>query len=169
MDRVHTLFAIWIIANLVFQNSSNVEGRYHYHRKPKSSHRGSSGSKSPVSSPDPQDPSSPTSPPSVPSDPYPNDPGNSSANCVFDVRSYGAVGDGSNDDTEAFRQAWKEACAVESAVILAPEEYSFIITSTIFSGPCKPGLVFQVSNEIPCSLAHFSKLLLIFLWFIQST
>ncbi|KAK9992005.1 hypothetical protein SO802_026990 [Lithocarpus litseifolius] len=146
MDLVHTLLAIWIIASLVFQNSSNVEGRYHYHRKPKTSHRGSSGSKSPVSSPDPQDPSSPTSPPSVPSDPYPNDPGNSSTNCVFDVRSYGAVGDGSNDDTEAFRQAWKEACAVESAVILAPEDYSFIITSTIFSGPCKPGLVFQVDG-----------------------
>ncbi|XP_050239664.1 polygalacturonase At1g48100 [Quercus robur] len=146
MDLAHTLLAIWIIASLVFQNSSNVEGRYHYHRKPKSSNRGSSGSKPPVSSPDPQVPSSPTSPPSVPSDPYPNDPGNSSANCVFDVRSYGAVGDGSNDDTEAFRQAWKEACAVESAVILAPEDHSFIITSTIFSGPCKPGLVFQVDG-----------------------
>lgn len=146
MDLVHTLLAIWIIASLVFQNSSNVEGRYHYHRKPKSSNRGSSGSKPPVSSPDPQVPSSPTSPPSVPSDPYPNDPGNSSANCVFDVRSYGAVGDGSNDDTEAFRQAWKEACAVESAVILAPEDHSFKITSTIFSGPCKPGLVFQVDG-----------------------
>lgn len=159
MDLVHTLLAIWIIASLVFQNSSNVEGRYHYHKKPKSSNRGSSGSKPPVSSPDPQVPSSPTSPPSVPADPYPNDPGNSSKNCVFDVRSYGAVGDGSNDDTEAFRQAWKEACAVESAVILAPEGYSFIITSTIFSGPCKPGLVFQVSNETPCSLAHFSILL----------
>ncbi|KAM4116659.1 hypothetical protein ACB094_02G067700 [Castanea mollissima] len=147
MDLVHTLLAIWIIASLVFQNSSNVEGRYHYHR-PKSSNRGSSGSKSPVSSPDPQDPSSPTSPPSVPSDPYPNDPRNSSKNCVFDVRSYGAVGDGSNDDTEAFRQAWKEACAVESAVILAPEDHSFIITSTIFSGPCKPGLVFQVDGVL---------------------
>lgn len=146
MDLVHTLLAIWIIASLVFQNSSNVEGRYHYHKKPKSSNRGSSGSKPPVSSPDPQVPSSPTSPPSVPSDPYPNDPGNSSANCVFDVRSYGAVGDGSNDDTEAFRRAWKEACAVESAVILAPEDHSFIITSTIFSGPCKPGLVFQVDG-----------------------
>lgn len=146
MDLVHTLLAIWIIASLVFQNSSNVEGRYHYHKKPKGSNRGSSGSKPPVSSPDPQVPSSPTSPPSVPSDPYPNDPGNSSTNCVFNVRSYGAVGDGSNDDTEAFRQAWKEACAVESAVILAPEDYSFIITSTIFSGPCKPGLVFQVDG-----------------------
>nr|XP_023921320.1 polygalacturonase At1g48100 [Quercus suber]POE99248.1 polygalacturonase [Quercus suber] len=146
MDLVHTLLAIWIIASLVYQNSSNVEGRYHYHKKPKGSNRGSSGSKPPVSSPDPQVPSSPTSPPSVPSEPYPNDPGNSSTNCVFNVRSYGAVGDGSNDDTEAFRQAWKEACAVESAVILAPEDYSFIITSTIFSGPCKPGLVFQVDG-----------------------
>ncbi|KAJ1388277.1 Pectin lyase fold/virulence factor [Sesbania bispinosa] len=58
------------------------------------------------------------------------------------------VGDGSADDTAAFREAWKAACAVESGVILAPENYSFKITSTIFSGPCKPGLVFQVDGTL---------------------
>ncbi|GMY27997.1 polygalacturonase At1g48100 [Fagus crenata] len=149
MDIVHTLLAIWITASLLFQNSSNVEGRYHNHKKQKGSHKGSPGSKSPVSPPSPHDPSSPTSPPpSVPSDPYPTDPGNCSTDCIFDVTSYGAVGDGSADDTAAFRAAWKEACAVESAVVLAPADKSFIITSTIFTGPCKPGLVFQVDGVI---------------------
>jgi len=56
------------------------------------------------------------------------------------------VGDGSCDDTAAFQDAWKAACAVESGVVLAPEGGVFKITSTIFSGPCKPGLVFQVSQ-----------------------
>lgn len=68
-----------------------------------------------------------------------------STDCIFDVRDYGAVGDGSADDTAAFRAAWKAACAVEAGVVLAPSDYVFKITSTIFSGPCKPGLVFQVS------------------------
>ncbi|XP_010551104.1 PREDICTED: polygalacturonase At1g48100 [Tarenaya hassleriana] len=99
-------------------------------------------------------------PPSVPSDPYPyptpgTDPApapdpvpGDSEPCVFDVTSYGAVGDGSCDDTAAFRAAWKAACGVESGVVLAPEGGVFKITSTIFSGPCKPGLVFQVDGVV---------------------
>lgn len=137
MDLTRMLLVIWITVSLFFQNSSNVEGRYHHHKKQKTK-----------SSPPPhesQDPSSPANPPSVPSDPYPNDPGNSSTDGVFDVKSFGAVGDGCTDDTAAFTAAWKAACAVESGVVLAPADYCFMITSTIFSGPCKPGLVFQVS------------------------
>ena len=124
-----------------------MEGRYHYHKGQK---------KSP--SPAPEEPSSPSpSPPSispgVPSDPYPSDPGDSPSNCIFDVRSFGAVGDGSADDTQSFVAAWKAACAVESGVVLVPENYCFKITSTIFTGPCKPGLVFQVRTlvEFPSS------------------
>lgn len=72
----------------------------------------------------------------------------SSDSCIFDVRSFGAVGDGSTDDTEAFRSAWKAACAVESATLLVPADGVFMLTSTIFSGPCQPGLVFQVEGVI---------------------
>ncbi|XP_062108871.1 polygalacturonase At1g48100 [Humulus lupulus] len=127
-----------------------------------------SQSQSPVSNDDPTVPSDP-SPPTpgtsitpVPSDPYPNDPApepapapapadgddTTSTGCTFDVMSYGAVGDGEADDTAAFREAWKAACAVESGVVLAPANYCFKITSTIFSGPCSPGLVFQVDGVL---------------------
>lgn len=140
------LILICITVTLLLQISSNVEGRYHYHKKQKD--KSSPVSPSPVSdpAPPPEKPitSSPSNPPSVPSEPYPNDPPNST-DCIFDVRDFGAVGDGCADDTAAFREAWKAACAVESGVVLAPADYSFKITSTIFSGPCKPGLVFQVS------------------------
>ncbi|XP_050215455.1 polygalacturonase At1g48100 [Mercurialis annua] len=136
------LISIAVIFLLVLQNSVHVQGRYHYHKpKPKSS---KDTSPSPV-----QQPSVPAMPnPTVPSDPYPNDPGSNSStsDCIFDVTSYGAVGDGSTDDTDAFVAAWKAACAVESAVVLAPSGYSFMITSTIFSGPCQPGLVFQIDG-----------------------
>lgn len=134
---------VWISVFLFSHHQSNVEGRSHFHKKQnnKSSSKGSPAPQPPDYSP-PQDPSPP---PPVPSDP--NDGGNSSSDpCIFDVTTFGAVGDGSSDDTAAFRSAWKEACAVENGVLLAPSGYDFTITSTIFSGPCKPGLVFQVRH-----------------------
>lgn len=68
--------------------------------------------------------------------------------CVFDVREFGAVGDGYADDTLPFRAAWGAACAAESGVLLVPSDGVFMITSTIFSGPCQPGLLFQVDGVL---------------------
>ncbi|KAJ0979990.1 hypothetical protein J5N97_015464 [Dioscorea zingiberensis] len=67
---------------------------------------------------------------------------------VFNVRSFGAVGDGVSDDTEAFKTAWDSACEAGPAVILAPKGYSFMIQSTIFTGPCQSSIVFQVEGVI---------------------
>ncbi|KAJ8767364.1 hypothetical protein K2173_017408 [Erythroxylum novogranatense] len=147
MEIVRWSLLVLIAATLFLQNSSNVEGRYHFHKR-KNKTKGSPVSAPPANSPVPEDPNPPTpyDPPTIPSDPYPNDPGNASSARTFDVTSYGAVGDGSNDDTAAFREAWKAACAVESAILLAPSGYTYMITSTIFSGPCKPRLVFQVDG-----------------------
>lgn len=63
---------------------------------------------------------------------------------VFSVLSFGAVGDGVTDDTQAFKLAWDTACQSESATLLVPDSYSFMVQSTIFTGPCKSSLVFQV-------------------------
>lgn len=63
---------------------------------------------------------------------------------VFSVLSFGAVGDGVTDDTKAFKLAWDTACQSKSATLLVPDGYSFMIQSTIFTGPCKSSLVFQV-------------------------
>ncbi|KAK4775847.1 hypothetical protein SAY87_023808 [Trapa incisa] len=150
MEPIKCLTLIWAIASL-FSTSNMVEGRYHYHKKPKKGdHGGDPGIPAPLPPPPPpaQVPSPPAlSPPSVPSVPSP-DPGGSGTDCIFDVTSYGAVGDGATDDTAAFREAWNAACAVESGTILAPSGYSFMITSTIFSGPCKPGLTFKVDGVL---------------------
>lgn len=136
---------------LIYQNLGNVEGRTHFHKQKKKG--------SPVEAPTSQEAVSPSPvyPPPVPSDP--SGPGdNSSSGCVFDVTSYGAVGDGSTDDTPAFRTAWKAACAVESAVLLVPSGYVFTITSTIFSGPCNRGLVFQVRTAAKFPHQYSSRL-----------
>ncbi|XP_030539933.2 LOW QUALITY PROTEIN: polygalacturonase At1g48100-like [Rhodamnia argentea] len=152
MKMVRDVVLVSIVLGLFLQNASNVEGRYHYHKgQKKNPDEGSSSTTSPAPPPEAQDPA-PSSPayspaPTVPSDPAP-DPSNSSSGCVYDVTALGAVGDGSADDTPAFTAAWKAACAVESGVVLAPSGYNFTITSTIFSGPCKPGLVFQVDGVL---------------------
>ncbi|XP_061370479.1 polygalacturonase At1g48100-like [Gastrolobium bilobum] len=140
MSLIRGSFILWITMIFFIHNLCNVEGRYHHHKKQNKT--------SPALEPPSNSPSPPSNSPSVPSDPYPNDPGDSPSNCIFDVRSFGAIGDGSADDTAAFREAWKAACEVESGVVLAPENYCFKITSTIFSGPCKPGLVFQVDGTL---------------------
>ncbi|XP_047317296.1 polygalacturonase At1g48100 [Impatiens glandulifera] len=137
-------FSIFI---LLLLHSNNAEGRVHYHKnKNKNTNRELISpptiTTSPAYSP------SPSSPPEE-DDPPPN-PGNltTDSSCIFDVMSFGACGDGDTDDTAAFMSAWKAACAVESAIVLVPSGYTFIITSSIFSGPCQPGLVLQVDGVL---------------------
>ncbi|KAH9611093.1 hypothetical protein KSS87_010227 [Heliosperma pusillum] len=67
---------------------------------------------------------------------------------VYDVMSFGAIGDGLTDDTSAFKSAWDTACQVEDATVLAPKGYTFLLQPLIFTGPCKCGLVFQVEGTI---------------------
>ncbi|KDO86869.1 polygalacturonase At1g48100 [Citrus sinensis] len=67
---------------------------------------------------------------------------------VIDVRKFGAVGDGISDDTEAFKMTWDSACQKDFAVIHVPYGFSFMIQSTIFTGPCQGSIVFQVDGTI---------------------
>lgn len=71
---------------------------------------------------------------------------------ILDVVSFGAVGDGVTDDTQAFKTAWDAACQIESAILLVPKHYTFMIQSTIFTGPCKSSLTFQVIHNFPFQL-----------------
>ncbi|KXG32428.1 polygalacturonase At1g48100 isoform X2 [Sorghum bicolor] len=103
---------------------------------------------------------SPPEPPEAdggaPPPPLPPPPPEGDDDCgdVFDVRAFGASGgDGGScgdDDTPAFRAAWKAACSSDSATatLLVPSDGVFTITSTIFSGPCKPDLTFQIDGVL---------------------
>ncbi|PIA37988.1 hypothetical protein AQUCO_02900086v1 [Aquilegia coerulea] len=134
MNLVRCICFIWIAMAINFSvYFSNVEGRYHYHKSPKKDSSSNYVSKPPAYAP--------SNSPAGPSDQVEDQ-------CTFDVTDFGAVGDGSTDDTDAFMSAWKAACAVDSGVLLAPADYTFTITSTVFSGPCKPGLVFQVDGVL---------------------
>ncbi|KAJ8619349.1 hypothetical protein MRB53_027878 [Persea americana] len=67
---------------------------------------------------------------------------------IFNVQSFGAVGDTVTDDTQAFKSAWEMACQVKSAILLVPHGYSFMIQPMIFAGPCQNGLTFQVNGVL---------------------
>nr|CAB3473054.1 unnamed protein product [Digitaria exilis] len=90
----------------------------------------------------------------IPPPPPPPFDKNSSSACsdVFDVRAFGASGkNASANDTRAFRAAWKAACSsscCDTATLLVPSDGVFTITSTIFAGPCKSSLTFQIDGVL---------------------
>lgn len=126
-----------------------VHGRWHNHAKNhKHSHHHHHFTISQPPSPSPS-----LSPSPEPANPPDDNDGGSSFNSTgfFDVRHYGAIGDGTTDDTEAFKIAWDTACQSDNddyTVILVPYGFSFMIQSTIFTGPCKHGVVFQVDGTL---------------------
>ncbi|PKA65673.1 Polygalacturonase [Apostasia shenzhenica] len=134
---------------LIFSISSFVDGREQHQKQKQSSNHHSSAVPPSIAEPPvlPPEPSygnwSNTSLPPLPSDP-PLSPSN-----VFDVRAFGAVGNGVVDDTEAFKSAWDSACLSSgSGVVLAPVGFSFMIRSTIFAGPCRGRVEFQVDGVV---------------------
>ncbi|GAB2234516.1 hypothetical protein Droror1_Dr00003771 [Drosera rotundifolia] len=111
-----------------------TQARHHKHRhKISRSHGHGPLSYPPSPSPDPGDPS---------------DPPTEEPSSIFDVRKYGAAGDSSTDDTDAFKMAWDAACEVESAVLVVPSGYTFMIQSAIFTGPCRSGFIFQLEGSL---------------------
>ncbi|CAF1727684.1 unnamed protein product [Brassica oleracea var. botrytis] len=72
-------------------------------------------------------------------------------NNVFDVTSFGAIGDCRTDDTSAFNMAWDTACmttGVDSAVLLVPYTFCFLVKPTSFNGPCRTRLTLQIDGII---------------------
>ncbi|XP_055802016.1 polygalacturonase At1g48100-like [Solanum dulcamara] len=68
---------------------------------------------------------------------------------TFNVRDYGAKGDGKSDDTKAFEAAWAAACKVEASTIFVPSEYVFLVGPISFSGPyCQHDIIFWLDGTI---------------------
>ncbi|XP_048332094.2 probable polygalacturonase At1g80170 isoform X1 [Ziziphus jujuba] len=56
----------------------------------------------------------------------------------FNVLDYGAAGDGTTDDSQAFLMAWNEACSseTENPTLIIPR-LTFLVSPVVFRGPCK--------------------------------
>ncbi|RZC72247.1 hypothetical protein C5167_035413 [Papaver somniferum] len=61
------------------------------------------------------------------------------ANEVFNVLSFGAVGDGHRDDSQAFLKAWTAACQSREAnpTMIIPGGRTYFLTPLTFKGHCK--------------------------------
>ncbi|CAL5042888.1 unnamed protein product [Urochloa decumbens] len=68
---------------------------------------------------------------------------------TFSVLDYGAVGDGTTDDTKAFAAAWSSACAAGASTVLVPVSYVFLVGPITFTGDsCVSNMVFQLDGTI---------------------
>ncbi|KAK1304828.1 hypothetical protein QJS10_CPB11g02004 [Acorus calamus] len=62
---------------------------------------------------------------------------------------FGAKGDGSTDDTQAFSKAWSEACSSSSPVsLMIPHNNKYLVKPVTFSGPCKSNVTALISGTI---------------------
>ncbi|XAR67767.1 Polygalacturonase [Bertholletia excelsa] len=71
------------------------------------------------------------------------------SNSDFYVEDYGAKGDGSHDDTKAFKNVWKVACSFSSQsrkVIHVRNTY--LVRPINFGGPCRSKLILRISGTI---------------------
>ncbi|KAG8087087.1 hypothetical protein GUJ93_ZPchr0010g10139 [Zizania palustris] len=57
-------------------------------------------------------------------------------NPTFNAKSYGAKGNGANDDTKPLMSAWKAACTAAGAVTLVIPPGTYYIGPVQFHGPC---------------------------------
>ncbi|KAH7436599.1 hypothetical protein KP509_05G027300 [Ceratopteris richardii] len=68
---------------------------------------------------------------------------------VTNVDWYGAMGDGVTDDTQAFADAWNDACNSDSAVFLIPESGIYRVGPLVFKGPCAGGgLTIEIAGTL---------------------
>ncbi|KAF3944821.1 hypothetical protein CMV_028750 [Castanea mollissima] len=67
---------------------------------------------------------------------------------LVNVDSFGALGDGVSDDTQAFVEAWAIACKTPQSVFLVPIGRHYLVNATKFNGPCSDKLVIQIEGTI---------------------
>ncbi|KAL6216982.1 hypothetical protein ACLB2K_010200 [Fragaria x ananassa] len=72
-------------------------------------------------------------------------------NGTFDVRDFGATGNGLNDDSRAFLEAWQRACGAvgEIQTLNIPIGRKYMVKPVQFDGPCNSkNIVIQVDGSI---------------------
>ncbi|CAL4976677.1 unnamed protein product [Urochloa decumbens] len=147
-----------------------AQGRYHHHTAKHTRHNSahahapSSHSHAPGPSSGSRRHASPPAPPPssgsgaaggypTPSDapaPEPAAGGGAGAASVYDVvKDFGAVGDGVADDTDAIKTAWDTACQDDGdGVVLAASGHSFLVHTTVFTGPCQGTVTIQLDGTM---------------------
>ncbi|XWS27784.1 hypothetical protein CRYUN_Cryun25bG0010100 [Craigia yunnanensis] len=78
---------------------------------------------------------------------------------LFNVLTYGASADGRTDNSEAFSNAWKQACQNGgNSVILIPSG-TYLVHPIVLQGPCKGAIAFQVVGVVMAPIDATSRYL----------
>ncbi|KAI5017125.1 hypothetical protein ZWY2020_037503 [Hordeum vulgare] len=88
------------------------------------------------------------------------EPSQSESAIEVDVASYGAVGDGQQDDTRAFQKAWADVCSSsQPATLVVPREKTYLVKQTTFLGNCKSPVTFRLDGKMvaPASRSAWPK------------
>ncbi|XP_015696450.2 polygalacturonase At1g48100-like [Oryza brachyantha] len=64
------------------------------------------------------------------------------------VSSFGAVGNGVADDSEALVRAWRVACRIPRATVLLPSGHRFLFSPVTLQGPCNTKLTLQIDGDV---------------------
>lgn len=70
---------------------------------------------------------------------------------IFNVLNYGAFGDGTHDDNQAFSKAWADLCGASgnNPTLFVPGDKTFLLKPISFNGPCKSSMVhFQIDGKM---------------------
>ncbi|KAL5698012.1 hypothetical protein ACHQM5_029101 [Ranunculus cassubicifolius] len=80
---------------------------------------------------------------------------------TFNVVSYGAVGDGNTDDSQAFLKAWDAMCKAKfsTAIFQIPTSKTFLLKPVSFQGPCNsPSIEVSVlGNMVASDMSAWNK------------
>lgn len=63
--------------------------------------------------------------------------------------------------SQAFVDAWKQACSTPKAVLLVPEGRRYLVNATRFRGPCADKIVIQVRS---CKFSLVLIYIYIYIW-----
>ncbi|KAJ7951882.1 Pectin lyase-like superfamily protein [Quillaja saponaria] len=68
---------------------------------------------------------------------------------VFYIDDFGAKGNGLNDDSKAFKDAWKSACSLSGrAKVVIPSGKSFLLHPIDIAGPCQSKVTLRILGTI---------------------
>lgn len=70
----------------------------------------------------------------------------------YNVISFGAKPDGNTDATQAFLKAWALACDSVTATTIYIPKGRFLLRETVFRGPCKNKITFQIDGTLVAPL-----------------
>nr|ABN09017.1 Virulence factor, pectin lyase fold [Medicago truncatula] len=68
---------------------------------------------------------------------------------VLSITDFGAIGDGFQDDTQAFLEVWKIACSLSGFIVVVfPYGKTFLVHPIDIGGPCRSKITLRISGTI---------------------